>query len=347
MVGGRIRVAMAGVGHWHGPRHLESVLAAGARIVGVYDPLAPVAERFARDLECLVYDDWRALFQDSRPDLALIMGRPNDTGEMARCLLEEGLPFVAEKPLGTHAGRLAPLVDLERERGAFAAVALAMRYSPLWAKLGELREQGRLGPVTHAHFRIINGPPTRYARDGVGWMLDPEVAGGGPVINLGIHCTDAFCWLVSEPVEVVSAQVSYLMHGERIEDFGAAMLRSESGVIGTVEAGYTYPSMGAGGKSSGDREWRVSSGVAYLIEDGKSLRVVNMDGQEESCACPPSGEYYARLHADVLDCLRQGRPAPITIADCYRALQLVDRIYEKAGVRPSGGPLLRGTGSGE
>jgi len=328
-----VRVAVAGVGHWHGPRHVESLLAAGAKIVGVSDERESVAAKFGSQLDCPAFTDYRPMLEQTRPDFAVVMGRPNETGAMARHLLELCLPFAAEKPLGTCAERVAPLAELERRTGAFAAVALAMRYSPLWQKLDELRSQDRLGTVTHAHFRIVNGPPTRYVRDGVSWMLDPAVAGGGPVMNLGIHCVDAFAWLVSEPVEVVAAQVSYRMRGQRIEDFGTAILRSQGGVIGTVEAGYTYASMGAGGRSSGDREWRVATGNAYLKEDGDHVRVIALDGEETVSPCPSSSSYYTQFAVDTLNRLRQGRPPLATIGDCYRAVQLVDRIYEKAESR--------------
>jgi len=328
----RVRVTVAGVAHWHASRHIQALLEADASIVGVSDGQLAVAERVAGELGCPVYPDYRAMIEGCNPDFALAMGQPNETGEIARYLMEVGLPFAVEKPLGVNAAHVAPLAELERCQGAFAAVALVARYSPLWDKLAELRSQDRLGILSHAHFRLINGPPGRYVRDGVGWMLDPTVAGGGPLMNLGIHCVDAFIHLVAEPVEVISAQVSYQMHGQAIEDFCTAILRSESGIIGTIEAGYTYASMGAGGRSSGDREWRIAAGNAYLKENGRYLHVITLDGQEETLPCPPSSDYYMRFSADTLDCLRQGRSPVATIADCTRAVQIIDQIYEKAGV---------------
>lgn len=328
-----LRVAVAGVGHWHAARHLESLLSAGASIAGVWDGQAQVAERVAGEIGCLAYGDWHALFEEVRPDFALIMGRPNETGSMAHWLLEAGVPFAAEKPLGTDASRLAPLVALERGRAAFAAVALVTRYSPFWAEVGDLRAAGKLGTVTHAHFRLVNGPPARYQRDGVGWMLDPAQAGGGPLMNLGIHCLDAFRLLVGEPVEVVAAQVTYAQHRVAIEDYAAVLLRSLSGVIGTVEAGYTYPSMAAGGRASGDKEWRLAASGAYIREDGQEVTALTPEGERPARPCPPSSQYYRRFAADCLERLHRDQPPIATIADCYEAVRLVDAAYERAGVR--------------
>ena len=331
-----MRVVVAGVSHWHASMHIRALLAVGATIVGVSDRQRPLAERIGDELGCPAYSDYRAMLEACRPDFAMAMGQPNETGEMARYLLGMGVPFAAEKPLGVDAAHVAPLAELERERAAFAAVALVTRYSPIWATLEELRGQERLGALSHAHFRLINGPPTRYVRDGVGWMLDPAVAGGGPLMNLGIHCVDAFLRLVAEPVACVAAQVSYRLHGEAIEDFCTATLRSESGVIGTIEAGYTYPSLGAGGRPSGDREWRIAAGGAYLRDDGQSLRVVTADGQDEVQPCPSSSDHYMRFSVDTLERLQQGRPPVASIRDCYRAVALIDQIYERAGLQRTG-----------
>jgi predicted dehydrogenase len=299
----------------------------------VWDERAEVAERVASGLGCSTYSDWPALFEQTRPDFALIMGRPNETGHMARWLLEAGVPFAAEKPLGTDASRLEPLVALERERGAFAAVALVTRYSPFWDEVGDLQAAGKLGSVTHAHFRLINGPPTRYQHDGVGWMLDPAQSGGGPLMNLGIHCLDAFRLLVGEPVEVVAARATYAQHRVVIEDYAAVLLRSSSGAIGTVEAGYTYPSMAAGGHASGDKEWRLATSGAYAYEDGCEAVSLTPEGERRARPCPPSSEYYLRFAADCLERLRRGEPPIATIADCYEAVRLVDAAYAKAGIR--------------
>jgi predicted dehydrogenase len=331
------RVAFAGVGHWHAAHHLRSLLSAGARIVGVWDERADVAERVAAEIGCSTYRDWQVLFEQGQPDFALIMGRPNETGRMARWLLEAGVPFAAEKPLGTDASRLVPLVELERRHRAFAAVALVTRYSPFWQEVDELRAAGKLGSVTHAHFRLINGPPTRYQRDGVGWMLQPGEAGGGPLMNLGIHCFDALLLCVGEPVQVISAQVTYAQHRIAIEDYAAVLLRSASGAIGTVEAGYTYPSMAAGRNASGDKEWRLATSGAYIREDGREVSSLTLDGERRTRPCPPSSQYYLRFAADCLERLRRDQPPVATIADCYEAMCLVDAAYAQAGVRREAG----------
>lgn len=56
------------------------------------------------------------------------------------------------------------------------------------------------------------------------------------------------------------------------------------------------------------------------------LRVATRDGDSERPIAPRGGLAREALR-DALECWRQGRPAPATARDCYRAIALVDQAY--------------------
>lgn len=136
-------------------------------------------------------------------------------------------------------------------RGAFIAVPLPNRYSPIWPRIAELAAAGRLGGLSHAQFRIVNGPPERYRIDGVPWLLAPQTSGGGALRNLGIHGVDAALALAGDDgLELVATSLGHL-HGEAVEDYAILTLRDRRGLIVTIEAGYTYASMAPAATSNG------------------------------------------------------------------------------------------------
>ena len=329
-----MRVALIEVGHWHAAMHLRSLQLAGARIVGVSDRQAGVAEQFAAGLDCPAFHDYRAMLRDSRPEFVLAMGRHVDMPAIAYDLLQANIPFAIEKPIGLSADQLAPLVKLARQRRAFVAVPFVNRYSELWTQLQQLDQAGRAGRPAHAHFRIINGPPQRYEQDRVNWMLDPELSGGGSMRNLGIHTADAFLKFVNgEEVEVLGAAISYRLYGKAVEEVGLALLRSKSGIIGTIEAGYTFASM-----TAGDFEWRVATANATLIDHSQTLQVATLDdGQVQQLAIADQGRRYDQFGVDTLARLLAGQPPIADIEDCYRAMRLIDEIYKKAVSTPYAG----------
>lgn len=308
-----MRVALAGVGHWHAGMHADAVRAAGARIAAVWDPAPGVAERVAAREGGVAMASMAALLAD-RPDLVVVMGDPREVPETARAVVAAGVPMVLEKPAAVDTAALAAIAP-----AGFVAVPLANRMSPIWGARGE-------GVCVHAHFRIVNGLPGRYRADGVGWMLDPAVAGGGALRNLGLHAVDAALLLFGDrAVRVRGAEVRFA-HGEAVEDYAVATLTAEGGPVVIVEAGYTVPTLAAGG----DFSWRVADRGAFYLDDGTTSRVTTLEGTR-TLEHVPQGARYRAFMADTLACLREGRAPSAGFEDYLRAMRLVDAIYAEAG----------------
>lgn len=321
-----MRIGLAGVGHWHAAMHLDAIRHAGAQVAAVWDADPLVAATFAQTAGVAVAASLAALLA-SRPDLLVVMGHPLAVPAMARATLAAGVPMVLEKPA---APTTAALMTIAPDADQFVAVPLANRCSPLWAELARMRADGRAGVVTHAHFRIINGPPDRYRSDGVAWMLDPAVAGGGALRNLGLHAVDA-AQMVFDGVmpEIAAAQVGAMMYGEAADDYALATLRRPGGPVVTVETGYTYASRAPGG----DFEWRVGAVGAYLIDRGDTCTVATLDDAAVRTLAPlPAGLRYRAFMADTLERLRSGRRPLVGFGDYVAAMRVADQIYARAGV---------------
>ena len=89
--------------------------------------------------------------------------------------------------------------------------------------------------------------------DGVGWMLDPAISGGGCLRNVGIHTVDGFLRYTQGEADRSAwrRRSAIARMARRLKSSAPRCLRSESGVIGTVEAGYSYASMKPGGDFRG------------------------------------------------------------------------------------------------
>ena len=327
--GAGLRVAVAGASHWHLPRHAAHLKEAGATFVAVSDADPAVAQRWADELGAKAMPDAGEIV-DAHPDVVLALGPVANMAAQARTLLEARLPLLAEKPLGLSPAEVEPLAILAAERRAWVSVALVQRYDPLWALLDRLRDKGTLGTLSHGHVRIINGPPQRYAAWGSAWMLDPALGGGGALLNLGIHGMDYLRYLAGQELTVVGASVSRRAHEQPIEDFGAAILRSASGMVGTVEAGYTYPDAAAGMTRQGDNETRIAATGAYLIGRDADAWLITAQG-EQALSKGRGGDRYRDWVFDSLARLRAGRPPVADVNDCLAAVRLVFDAYRAAG----------------
>lgn len=325
---GTIRIAAVEVSHWHALydsaylRH--AVELPDVALVAVADPSEAVAaERAAALGNPAVFTDYKRMLEKTRPDFVIALGRHRAMPEIAHHLLDARLPFLMEKPLGISAADARGIAERAAAEGGFVAVPLGQRYHPFALRARQLVQEGRLGPLSHFYFRLHRPGYARYPRWGSPWMLDPEIAGGGCLRNLGPHALDLFLHLTGEDARVTAAQLSRVALGLRVEDSATALLRTPSGVVGTVEVGNTMPLDGT------DADWKLAWRDGYLRFDGRALTLTTASGEERMPSEP--AEPIARLAVkDALDHWRRGEPPPISAADCARAATLIDQAYTLA-----------------
>jgi len=317
-----MRVGLIGVSHWHAPMHAAAVMAVGAEIASVWDVDPATAETFARLRALRTAASPEGVLADC--DIVVVMGRPDAVPALAEAAVHARRPMILEKPAASRTETLETLSSMATAAGLFVAVPLPNRLGPAVVEYERLAASGRAGGIAHAHFRLVNGPPERYPADGVPWMLDPAISGGGALRNLGIHGVDGALSLANGELRLVAARVANRMHRSPVEDYALLILEDEAGAIFTVEVGYTFGSMQPGG----DFEWRIATGNAYLVDHGDRAFAATLDDGAQAAlpSLPPSIRYH-RFMADTLDRLTRGAPPSVGLEDYVRAMRLIDQAY--------------------
>jgi predicted dehydrogenase len=242
---------------------------------------------------------------------------------IAHDLLDQGYPFLMEKPMGISAVEVEGIAAKATQLGAFVAVPLAQRYTPFAKRARELLANGCFGPLSHIYVRINRPAPPRYQGWDCPWMLEPKESGGGCLRNLGSHGLDMFLHLTEEPARVTGAQLSRRAHKHLVEDYASVFLRSASGILGTVEVGNGFPRDGT------DGEWKIAGRDAILTMKDGVLKLATADGDETLPGTDVTAPYFTAVR-DVLDHWQRGAPPPISVHDCARAVRLIDQAYECA-----------------
>jgi predicted dehydrogenase len=324
-----IRVAGIEVSHWHAVhdaaylRHFAAM--PDVTLVGVQDGDARLAHKRAAEVgDPPVFTDYHLMLKEMRPDFVIALGRHRQMAKIAHDLLDAGVPFMMEKPMGVNAPEVQSIADKAARLGAFVAVPLAQRYQPFAIRARELLAAGRLGPVSHIYIRINRPGPARYPAWDSPWMLDPAEAGGGCLRNLGPHGLDMFLYLTGEEAEVTGAQISRRAHGQRVEDYASVLLRSASGILGTIEVGNTFPRVGT------DGEWKLAGRDGILTVKDGVLKLAGADGDHVEPGTEIETPYAAAIR-DALTAWQRGVAPPISVHDCARAVRLIDQAYTLAG----------------
>lgn len=322
------RIAAIEVSHWHSLHDAAylRLLAAmdDVELVALHDPSATVAAETAAAVGGPpVFTDYRVMLERVRPDFVVALGQHSRMAETAHYLLDHGQPFMMEKPMGVSATEVQGIADKAAARGAFVAVPLPQRYQPFVARARAMLAAGRFGPLSHGYFRLNRPTSARYPAWHSPWMLDPARAGGGCLRNLGAHLLDLFLLLTGEEARVVAAQLSARVHGQPVEDYASVLLRSASGVLGTIEVGNTVPYAGS------DGEWKLAGRDAMLVSyHDDVLRVITADGEETLAGA--AAPLYQLCVRDILDHWRRGAAPPIGVADLLRVVRLIDDAYALA-----------------
>ena len=263
-----MKTAIVEAGHWHAPGYLQVLKSLGhqASCWSEGDPPARARRQAGNPGE--VYEDHRRMVEAEQPDLIFAFGVHDRMTQIAADLVEMGVPFSMEKPMGLDTEALEAVVTRAEEKGAFAGVDLVMRWYPIFARLGELRDSGGLGQVKAYRFTLLGGGPHRYRDWGVEWMLDP-VRSGGPLLNFGPHGVDLFLWLCGEhEAEVIGAEAVRDLHSVSIEDYVTFTIRTPSGAVGVFEVGYVMPQ-----GYSQQRMCLITDQLAASSDDGARGRI--------------------------------------------------------------------------
>ena len=325
------RVAVIGVDHYHAtsrPNYLRILQGEKVDILGVHAPDEAIAAKWAGEYNSTPYTDYRAMIEKTKPEFIVALGKHVAMPAEFRFLVDTGIPFLMEKPWGIDDKTVNELADLAESKHAWAAVPMPFRYSVFAETAVEMRQRNELGTISHMLFRFNQPGVQRYVDLGSPWMLSKADAGGGALVNLGIHGIDLFRYITSEEPQVVSAVTSHAVHKREVEDYAHVTLKTPSGIVFLNEASYTYPGTG------GDQERKLSAQKMFLratTSGGEGVQIVG-PGRDETRRAPEgylSG--WPRVVHECLERIGRGEPPPASARDCARAVSLIFDAYRMAG----------------
>ncbi|MBE2270742.1 MAG: Gfo/Idh/MocA family oxidoreductase [Anaerolinea sp.] len=247
----KLRVGVVGLG-WAGETHLKSYLnVPNVEVVALAEPQEARLQQVGRLYEVPnLYTDYRELVE--RDDLDVVsVATPNHLHmPVTVAALNGGKHVLCEKPLARSGAESRQMVEAARAAGRVLEVAFNHRQRGDVQILKQYVDEGGLG-------RIYHGKATWMRRSGIpgmgGWFTSREMAGGGPLIDLGVHVLDMILYLLNEPKVVSVSAATYAELGPRgrggrgdtvrvgayeVEDLATAFLRLADGGSLLVEASW-------------------------------------------------------------------------------------------------------------
>ena len=222
------RLVIAGLG-LVGKRHADAIhRLKHVELAGIVDP-SDSARQHAAERGLPWFGSLSEMFAEQSPDgVILATPTPLHVDQGLECVAE-GCPTLVEKPLATSAADAERLVNAAKAAGVPLLVGHHRRHNPLIQKAHEVIGSGEIGTIRAIHSNCWFYKPDHYF-DEAPWR---KLQGAGPIsVNL-VHDVDLIRHFCGEVVSV-QAQAAPSVRGYENEDVAAAVLRFESGAIGTI-----------------------------------------------------------------------------------------------------------------
>jgi len=253
-------------------------------LVGCCDYVPERAAQMAQQYGCKAYPDHKAMLAGARPDAVVVCSNNATHRQMTVDAFEAGAHVLCEKPMSVSLEDAAAMIEMGKKTGKKLMIAHNQRMSAAYRKAKKILASGELGKVLT--FRTVFGHPgcEFWAIDGTSsWFFDKSLAAFGCVADLGVHKVDLMRWLLDEEFDEVCAYCATLdKHTPdgapvSVEDNMVGIMRSRSGIIGTIATSWTYY-----GPEDNSSIFYCRNGILRVCDDPDYQVIINCpDGTNE------------------------------------------------------------------
>jgi len=346
-----VKVGVVGVG-WAGQQHIKAYAAMdGVTLAGIAGLEEETREELAAEFGVPVsVARWEDLLDVDGLEAISVAVPTFLHAPIAIAALERGLHVLSEKPIALDGDQAQQMVAAARSAGRVLDVAFNHRRRGDVQKLRGLIEDGRLGRpyYTKAWWLRRTGIPTLGS-----WFTQSSLAGGGPLVDIGVHVLDYALFLLGNPaVKSVSASTYDLLGtngfgGSRessksgangdaafdVEDLATVFMRLEDGGTLLLEASWAMHR--ADGDQFGATLYGTEGGAEWYVDDYVPVGSLKLFGDKDGSATTQSfradiGGGHPEVVADFVAAIRSGDWAGHDGRAAAQLARVVDAAYLSA-----------------
>jgi predicted dehydrogenase len=317
------RLGFAGLG-WIGRNRMAAVAGAGtAEIAYLCDPVADLSNESAVNA-----GSFEELIASDAEGIVIATPSGLHAGQ-AVAALERGKAVFCQKPLGRNAAETRRVIDAARANDRLLGVDLSYRFTDAMQAVHKLVREKTIGDVYAVDLVFHNA----YGPDKP-WFYDASLAGGGCLIDLGIHLIDTALWMLDFPhLGHVAARLHH-HGGHAVEDYAAALLDLD-GVTVHLACSWNLP---AGRECEIRTTFYGSLGAAAFHNTGGSFYdfiAEHYVGTTSSQLTKPGDAWGGRAIVDWVARLARSRSFDPEIATNLAVAEALDAIYRAAESGPA------------
>jgi predicted dehydrogenase len=226
----RLRAGVIGLG-WAGQQHMAAYAdIADVDLVALAGMEAETLQRLgdlysvAKELR---YSNWQDLVDHGQLDLLSIAAPTTLHAPTAVAALDAGMHVLSEKPIAENADAARLMVEAAERNDRVLDVSFNHRQRGHVKVFKQIIDAGLLGRIYYAKVGWLR----REGIPGLGsWFTRRATAGGGPLMDLGVHMLDIALYLLGEPSVRTVTAATYAEFGPRGRGTSASQLVPKTGI---------------------------------------------------------------------------------------------------------------------
>lgn len=206
-----------------------------AELVIVADADLARAKVLADEKGCLAATDWEEVIARKDVEAIIICTPPNLHALICLEALKRGKHVLCEKPLARTVEEAREVIKVAQENGLRLKCGFNLRHHPAISQAKRWVEAGAIGELIFIRCRYGIGGRPNYEKD---WRMDPEISGGGQLLDQGMHTLDLTRWFLGD-FDSVFGSLQTGFWNSRVEDNAFAILRTEKRQAASIHVSWT------------------------------------------------------------------------------------------------------------
>jgi predicted dehydrogenase len=303
-----------------------------ARLVVCADAVIERARDVAGRVEgATAVERWQDAVSRSDVDVVVVATTNDWLTPIATTAVEAGKHVLVEKPAGRSVQELDALAETAKRHRRLVRVGFNHRYHPSFLEARSIVDAEGLGPLMFIRGRYGHGGRVGYDKE---WRADPVKAGGGELIDQGVHLIDLAGWFLGSFTSVQGVVTTYFWN-MTVEDNAFMTLRTQTGQIAFLHVSctewknlFSLEIYGRTGKIAID-----GLGGSYGMERLVHYRMRPEMGPPDSTVheYPGADRSWELEFAEFLEDIRLERAPSAGLPAARAALDVARQVYEQSG----------------
>jgi predicted dehydrogenase len=187
-------------------------------------------------MHCQASDNWEDVTTRKDIDAVIICTPTYLHLPMSLSAIENGKHILCEKPLGRNPTEAESIVNAAQDNNVILGVGLNHRFHPAIRRAHEMVEKGVVGELDFIRCRYGHGGRPGYEKE---WRGSADKAGGGQLLDQGVHVLDLLRWFMGDFKEVTGFITTRHWAISPLEDNAFALLRTNQGQVASLHVSWT------------------------------------------------------------------------------------------------------------